>query len=215
MIPDRLKLMGVAIRIETGDASRWRRQLPETRYSGDRLVIDEAITSPALRELAFIKELTSCILYTVGADELLKDNRTLGLFSRLMHQAMQGIIRSELKCHYQYWNASLADEQPENNRIYAVSEQESHLSYFCEGIDISFFEHCEGDSGDADDDYDMPDYPEDYYDDLINNNYEDPDEVKSYWDEYLEPEEPLESWTSYSESCALSNNSGWFYGDED
>ena len=211
MIPDRLKLMGVAIRIETGDASRWRRQLPETRYSGDRLVIDETITSPVLRELAFVKELTSCILNTVGADELVKDNRTLGLFSRLMHQALQGIIQSSQtrqtiatspadELSQLYWEQMLADfEQLALKET--VPSPEPYLHNPFDG-----HQTAAPAVGDCDDDE-----PFDFSDFYGSAVCEETD-CKSFWDEYFRAEEP-ETWIDYADSLERSNNEGWFYED--
>jgi len=211
MIPDRLKLMGVPIRIETGDATRWRRQLPETRYSGDRLVIDETITSPVLRELAFVKELTSCILYTVGADELVKDNRTLGLFSRLMHQALQGIIQSSQtrqtiatspadELSQLYWEQMLADFEQ-----LALKETAPSLEPYLHNP-FDGHQTAAPAVGDCDD--------EDPFDfsDLDGSAVCEETDCESFWDEYFRAEEP-ETWIDYADSLERSNNEGWFYED--
>lgn len=218
MIPGKIQLMGVPVTIEIGNARAWRKQSLEARYGGDRLVIDEQIASRHLREISFVRELITQILYTMGENELLNNRHSLNLFSRMMHQALQGIIQSEIAQHGNqmppdaehdecYWAYLLANAGALSDK----NDGELLDTWDIEGLDEYLFDHEE-----PDDDYEydcMRDHASEEAD-----RYEDygAEVVKSFWDEYFEPDErDSASWTDYADRYERSNDRGWYYEDDD
>ena len=208
MIPTSFQLAGMPFTVEYADLCQGNTPSREERYNSGRLLID-ASTWVIPREQNYYRELTAYILLTMGEEELLRNEQFLGVFSKLLHQALWCIQQekaaiscctlhneSDLPSYWEYLLAYCEELSPDND--YELDQ-------------MSFLGDVEDDDGDQwlDGDEGLDDSSNEDSENT-GDDYDNPD-----CDGYYARTSDLEPWTEIADCWQRSDNDGWYYGDDD